>query len=170
MKKILFFVNFSKNNIVVPQNATNATKATLEISRDWIGRISAKSRLRIRLQSSFRSTSSIIYTLKIGKLSQYLNFVETRFSIKCLKKIFFIHDFWWILGFQRLVLGPKIPFFAWKCFLSMFSCGDFFVRKLCKMMCFFEKMTMWYPRNDTYPEFGPQRTIRKGPFLASLNE
>ena len=31
-------------------------------------------------------------------------------------------------------------------------------------------MPMWYPRNDTYPEFGPQRTTRKGPFFASLNE
>ena len=31
MKKFLFFMNFPKNNIVVPRNATKATKATVEV-------------------------------------------------------------------------------------------------------------------------------------------
>ena len=33
MEKVLFFMNFSKNNIVLPQNATKATKQHLKFKR-----------------------------------------------------------------------------------------------------------------------------------------
>ena len=71
-------------------------------------------------------------------------------------------------GFQALkglFLGQKWHFLHENFFFEFLVAETFFIRKSCKMMCFFEKLAMWYPRNDTYPEFGPQRSTRKGSFF-----
>ena len=100
-----------------------------------------------RLQSSFRGTFSTLYALKINKLSSYVNFVVITFLIWLFKKNFFKCDFSRILAVLSAFFGSKkhqnfeSGFWPKKAFLI----GNKNI-----LTCFFEKTTLWYPRNDTY--------------------
>ena len=59
-----------------------------------------------RLQSSFRMLLNIIKTLKITKLSQYLNFVDFIFWIGLFKKIWEDQVFW---DFWKFRDSGRIP-------------------------------------------------------------
>ena len=102
-----FYELFEKQHRVTPKrNKSNKNNTWDHACLSWPN--VPKPILCIRLQSSSRSTSSIIYALKINKLSQYLNFVVIRFLIWPLKKIFLRGGFSCILGILRAYFEPKI--------------------------------------------------------------
>ena len=152
MEKILFFINFSKNNIVVPQNATKATKTTVEVT--WS---------EVSWKAIWTCATKICrYMLIVGDLSlktwsfdHNLAIVKTDFwdivSDGIWKKMFFsfFEDF---LPSKIAQICRKIMKKSMKFNLAPDEDFDikilFFVQKLNVSMTFGTPKAPWYPENN----------------------
>ena len=84
MKNVLFFMNFLKNNIVLPRKATKATKTTVEVT------LPKSSRIAILGCDTFigrQGLETCIMRPKTCKFTHFLEIVSKRFFIYCFKRI-----------------------------------------------------------------------------------
>ena len=97
MKKILFFMNFSKNNIVLPRNATKATKTTVEVT---LPKSSGKAILSCDTFIGCQGLVRGVLGLKTCRFDHFLKIVQTRFLIYILKQNLKKVDFWPFSAFR----------------------------------------------------------------------
>ena len=84
MKNVLFFMNFLKNNIVLPRKATKATKTTVEVT------LPKSSRIAILGCDTFIGCQGLVTCIMRPKTCKFIHFLEIvseRFLIYCFKRI-----------------------------------------------------------------------------------
>ena len=100
MEKILFFMNFLKNNIVLPRNATKATKATVEVM------LPESPRRAISSCDTFIGCQGVVGGTMRPKTCRFTNFLQivvTRFFIYAFK-----------LNLKKVILGVFLHFLPCK--------------------------------------------------------
>ena len=143
-------MNFSKNNIVLPQNATKATKATLEVKasgRRWkaIWRCAPKIRRNMRSKGHMG--------LETWSFGHYLENVQTDFGDNASNEFGKILDFWVFAKFLVVKIGWKSWFLPKKLQSLDFGCIVNFASELNSEWgkMFFEPF-LGYPATSWYPE------------------